>query len=69
MKRGGGGGRVTVALREGMKAVPLVADPEGIHVVYEDDDLLAVSKPSGIISAPKHRFEARCPLPPSQRTR
>lgn len=55
---------MSVALREAMKAVPLVADPEGIHVVYEDEDLLAVSKPSGIISAPKHRFEARHAYPP-----
>eukprot|EP00884_Botryococcus_braunii_P000879 jgi/Botrbrau1/10792/Bobra.0119s0018.2 len=45
--------RVSVALKEGMKAVPLVADPEPIQVVYEDDDLLAVNKPAGINLRPQ----------------
>ena len=28
----------------------------GRQVIYEDEHLLAVNKPAGIISAPKHRF-------------
>jgi len=39
-----------------MRAVPLAADQDPIDVLYEDDDLLAVNKPPGVISAPKHRY-------------
>lgn len=43
-------------LRSAMRAVPLAADQDPIDVLYEDDDLLAVNKPPGVISAPKHRY-------------
>ena len=44
-------------LRKGMSSIPLVADTEWpIEVVYDDDDLIAINKDPGIITAPKHRF-------------
>lgn len=30
-----------------------------VQVIYEDEHLLAVNKPEGIITAPKHRFMVR----------
>ena len=39
------------------KGIPLVADLDPVEVIYEDDDIIAVNKPAGIISAPKHRFK------------
>lgn len=38
------------------RAIPLVADQDPVEVIYEDDDIIAVNKPAGVISAPKHRF-------------
>ena len=38
------------------KGIPLVADLDHVEVIYEDDDIIAVNKPAGVISAPKHRF-------------
>lgn len=46
-------------LRVAMKAVPLVADDHPVEVVYEDEALLAVNKPPGLCTAPRHRFEVR----------
>lgn len=43
-------------LQFAMRAVPLAADNIPVEVIYEDDDLLAVNKPPGVITAPKHRF-------------
>lgn len=39
-----------------MRAVPLAADNEPVEVVYEDDDVIALNKPYGVITAPKHRY-------------
>ena len=38
------------------RAIPLVADLDPVEVVYEDEDIIAVNKPAGVISAPKHRY-------------
>jgi 23S rRNA pseudouridine1911/1915/1917 synthase len=32
------------------------ADPDPVDVVFEDDDVIAVNKPAGVITAPKHRY-------------
>lgn len=40
-----------------MRAVPLPGDPIPVDVLYEDEHLLAVNKPAGLITAPKHRFQ------------
>jgi hypothetical protein len=47
--------RAARLLRAAMKAVPLAADYEPVEFCYEDGDLLAVNKPAGVITAPKHR--------------
>ena len=43
-------------LKAAMRAVPLPADHDPIEVVFEDDDFIALNKPYGIITAPKHRY-------------
>lgn len=44
-------------IREAQKSIPLVADdPKDLCVIYEDDHLLAVSKPPGLRTVPVHRF-------------
>ena len=44
-------------IKRAQKAIPLVAeDPSQLQVLYEDEDLLAVSKPPGLRTAPRHRF-------------
>lgn len=43
-------------LQFAMRAVPLAADPHPVEVIYEDEDLVAVNKPPGVITAPKHRY-------------
>jgi hypothetical protein len=43
-------------LRFAMRAVPLPADTDPVEVIYEDDMLIAVNKPAGVITAPKHRY-------------
>lgn len=49
--------RAAHLLLAAMRAVPLAADTEhAVEVLYEDSDLLAVNKPPGVISAPKHRY-------------
>lgn len=48
--------RVRNAFKMAQKAIPLVADSDPVEVIYEDDDIIAVNKPAGVISAPKHRF-------------
>ncbi len=44
-------------LRAAMRAVPLVADDVPVDVVYEDEHVVAVNKPAGVCTAPRHRFE------------
>lgn len=39
-----------------MRSIPLAGDPIPVEAVYEDDDLIAVSKPYGVCTAPKHRY-------------
>jgi 23S rRNA-/tRNA-specific pseudouridylate synthase len=43
-------------LQAAKKSIPLVGDPIPVDVLYEDEDFIAVDKPTGVISAPKHRF-------------
>jgi 23S rRNA pseudouridine1911/1915/1917 synthase len=43
-------------LKSAMRAVPLPADHDPIEVVFEDDDFIALNKPYGVITAPKHRY-------------
>lgn len=43
-------------IRKRSLAIPLVVDFDPIHVVYEDDDLIAVAKPGGLKVHPAHRF-------------
>ena len=38
------------------RSIPLVADHDPIDVIYEDDDFIAVNKPWGVVTAPKHRY-------------
>merc|ERR1712151_997272 len=46
-----------VLIRTALKSIPLVADdPAGLEVLYEDDDLLAVTKPPFLRTNPVHRF-------------
>ncbi len=47
------------------RAIPLVADLDPVEVIYEDEDMIAVNKPAGVISAPKHRFTVSEALVPS----
>jgi 23S rRNA-/tRNA-specific pseudouridylate synthase len=54
--RGGAACRVQAMLKAAMRAVPLVADPEALEVLYEDADFLAVNKPAGVRSTPIHRY-------------
>lgn len=51
--------RVRNAFKMAQRAIPLVADHDPVEVIYEDDDIIAVNKPTGVISAPKHRFTVR----------
>ena len=48
--------RVAASLKAAMRAVPLAVDAAPVEVVYEDDWVLALAKPSGLITAPKHRY-------------
>ncbi len=50
------GCRVRAAFKMAQRAIPLVADLDPVEVIYEDEDIIAVNKPAGVISAPKHRF-------------
>ncbi|KAL4544365.1 hypothetical protein Ndes2437B_g02138 [Nannochloris sp. 'desiccata'] len=43
-------------LKAAMRAVPLPADHDPIEVIFEDDDFIALNKPYGVITAPKHRY-------------
>lgn len=48
--------RVRAAFKMAQRAIPLVADLDPVEVIYEDEDIIAVNKPAGVISAPKHRY-------------
>ena len=50
------GCRVRAAFKMAQRAIPLVADLDPVEVIYEDEDIIAVNKPAGVISAPKHRY-------------
>lgn len=44
-------------IREALRSIPLVADdPTDLHVLYEDDELVALAKPPFLRSTPVHRF-------------
>lgn len=51
--------RVASSLKLAVRATPLVADHDAppAEVLFEDEFVLALAKPSGIITAPKHRHE------------
>ena len=51
--------RIRAAFKMAQRAIPLVADQDPVDVIYEDDDIIAVNKPAGVLSAPKHRFTVR----------
>lgn len=46
-----------LASRRYSKSIAISADESPIDVIFEDDSLLAVSKPSGVSTIPRHRFE------------
>jgi 23S rRNA pseudouridine1911/1915/1917 synthase len=46
-----------LASRRYSKSIALSADESPIDIIFEDDSLLAVSKPSGVSTIPRHRFE------------
>ncbi len=46
-------------LRLAMKAIPLRHDAEPLEVLFEDEHLLALNKPPGALTAPKHRYLVR----------
>ncbi|PRW45465.1 pseudouridine synthase [Chlorella sorokiniana] len=48
--------RAEELLRVAMKSTPLAADYHPVEVLWEDEDLIAVNKPAGVITAPKHRY-------------
>eukprot|EP00933_Yihiella_yeosuensis_P071792 TRINITY_DN80025_c0_g1_i1.p1 TRINITY_DN80025_c0_g1~~TRINITY_DN80025_c0_g1_i1.p1 ORF type:complete len:461 (-),score=78.43 TRINITY_DN80025_c0_g1_i1:152-1534(-) len=44
-------------IRTALRSIPLVADdPKDLHVLFEDDDFLAVQKPPFLRCTPVHRF-------------
>ena len=47
---------VTKLVRHEIRDVPLQPDPSPLHVVYEDEWLMAVSKPAGVMTYPAHRL-------------
>ena len=53
------GCRVRTMLRLAMKAIPLRHDDVPLDVLFEDEHLLAVNKPPGVLTAPKHRYAVR----------
>lgn len=50
------GDSVSVVLEEEDKP-PIARDDVELEVVHEDEDVLAVSKPAGMATQPRHRFE------------
>jgi len=50
---------VRLILRLAMKAIPLRHDDVPLAVLFEDEHLLAVNKPPGVLTAPKHRYAVR----------
>jgi len=51
------GGLVNRLIKRARQAIPLVADdPSGLAILYEDEDLLVVSKPPSLRTTPVHRF-------------
>jgi len=56
-KYAGNGQACLNLIRKALRSVPLVADdPSNLEVLYEDEVLLAVSKPPFLRSTPVHRF-------------
>jgi len=47
---------VTRVIRHEIRDVPLQPDPRPLRVVFEDDDVLAVQKPAGVMTYPAHRL-------------
>jgi 23S rRNA pseudouridine1911/1915/1917 synthase len=47
--------RVAASLAAAIRAIPLTADADPVDVLFEDEHVIALSKPSGIITAPNHR--------------
>lgn len=49
--------RVEAVLAAAIRATPLTADTHPVTILHEDDHVVALAKPAGIITAPKHRYE------------
>ena len=47
---------MTKLVRHEIRDVPLQPDPSPLHVVYEDEWLMAVAKPAGVMTYPAHRL-------------
>ena len=43
-------------LKFALRAVPMPADNDPVDILYEDDAIIGLDKPSGVITAPKHRY-------------
>lgn len=50
--------RIEILKQKALKNIPLAFDFEKIEILYEDEDIIAVSKPPYIATMPKHRYEA-----------
>lgn len=46
-------------IKDALRRVPIAPDPSPVSVLFEDDHVIAVSKPAGIRSAPRHRYEGQ----------
>lgn len=51
-------------LRLAMKDIPLVHEEIPLEILYEDEHLLALNKPPGVLTTPNHRYAVSlCHLP------
>jgi 23S rRNA pseudouridine1911/1915/1917 synthase len=49
--------RVKAMVARAMREYPMPPDPHPIDILFEDESLIFVSKPPGIITAPVHRYK------------
>ena len=47
---------VAAVVQREVKEVPLVGDPEPLEVLHEDESMIVVNKPSGVMCSPPHRL-------------
>mmetsp|Transcript_20190 Transcript_20190/g.60902 ORF Transcript_20190/g.60902 Transcript_20190/m.60902 type:complete len:541 (-) Transcript_20190:7-1629(-) len=48
--------RIRTMLRLAMKDIPLVHEEIPLEILYEDEHLLALNKPPGVLTTPNHRY-------------